>query len=75
MLILSRKLGESIVIDGRVNVSVVRLDKDIVKIGIDAPRTVPVYRKELFDEIADANTGSIINDEREIQQPDHAEVG
>jgi len=75
MLILSRKLGESIVIDGRVNVSVVRLDKDIVKIGIDAPRTVPVYRKELFDEIADANSGSIINDEREIRQPDHAEVG
>jgi len=41
MLILSRKLGESIVIDGRVSVSVVRMEKDVVKIGIDAPEKCP----------------------------------
>lgn len=60
MLILSRKLGESIVIDGRVSVSVVRMEKDVVKIGIDAPREMPIYRKELYDEIASSNTSASV---------------
>jgi carbon storage regulator len=51
MLILSRKPGESIVIDGRIVVKVVRLEGDMVKIGIEAPREVPVHRQEVYDEI------------------------
>ena len=41
MLILSRKLGESIVIDGNILVTVMRVDGDVVKLGIAAPTTVP----------------------------------
>ena len=44
MLILSRKSGESIVIDGRIHVKIVRLDGDVVKVGIEAPADVPVHR-------------------------------
>ena len=42
MLILSRKSGESIVIDGRIHVKVVRVEGDVVKVGIEAPHDVPV---------------------------------
>jgi carbon storage regulator len=51
MLILSRKTNESIVIDGRITVKIVRLDGDVVKIGIEAPKDVPVHRQEVYDEI------------------------
>lgn len=51
MLVLSRKLGESIVIDGRITVKIVRLEGDIVKLGIDAPAEIPVHRQEVYDEI------------------------
>ena len=55
MLILSRKLGESIVIDGRITVKVVRLDGDTIKLGISAPLEVPVHRQEVYDEIQKNN--------------------
>jgi carbon storage regulator len=55
MLILSRKLGESIVIDGRITVKIVRLEGEIVKLGIDAPLEVPVHRQEVYDEIQRSN--------------------
>jgi carbon storage regulator len=51
MLILSRTIGESIVIDGRITVKVVRLEGDNVKLGIEAPADVPVHRQEVYDEI------------------------
>lgn len=55
MLILSRKIGESIVIDGRIIVKVVRLDGDTIKVGIEAPADVPVHRQEVYDEIQKNN--------------------
>jgi carbon storage regulator len=51
MLILSRKIGESIVIDGRIHVKVMRVDGDVVKLGIEAPMEVPVHRQEVYEEI------------------------
>jgi carbon storage regulator len=51
MLILSRKSGESIVIAGNIRVKVMRVEGDVVKIGIEAPASVPVHRQEVYDEI------------------------
>ena len=51
MLILSRKSSESIVIDGRIRVKIVRVEGDVVKIGIEAPADVPVHRQEVYEEI------------------------
>jgi carbon storage regulator len=51
MLILSRKSGESIVIAGNIRVKVVRVEGDVVKIGVEAPSSVPVHRQEVYDEI------------------------
>ena len=55
MLILSRKSGESIVIDGRIHVKIVRVEGEVVKIGIEAPAEVPVHRREVYEEIQRSN--------------------
>jgi carbon storage regulator len=55
MLILSRKLGECIVIDGRIHVTVMRVEGEVVKLGIAAPSEVPVHRKEVYEEIQRSN--------------------
>jgi len=55
MLVLSRKPGDSIVVDGRIIIHVVKTDKDTVKIGVEAPRDVPIFRKEIYDEIRSSN--------------------
>lgn len=55
MLVLSRKPGECVVIDGRVKVKIVRLDGDVVKLGIEAPPDVPIHRQEVYDEIQLSN--------------------
>jgi carbon storage regulator len=55
MLVLSRKLNQAIMIGDNVRIVVVSVDRDQVKLGIDAPREVPVHRSEVFDEIQRAN--------------------
>ncbi|MFO1477212.1 MAG: carbon storage regulator CsrA [Verrucomicrobiota bacterium] len=55
MLILSRKSSESIVIDGRIHVKIVRVEGDVVKVGILAPADVPVHRLEVYEEIQRCN--------------------
>lgn len=59
MLILSRKINESIVIDGRITVKIVRIDRDVVKLGIVAPPNVPVHREEVYEEIRRSNQEAI----------------
>jgi carbon storage regulator len=51
MLVLTRKLEESIVIGQDVTITILSIEKDKVKIGISAPREIPVVRKELFQAI------------------------
>jgi carbon storage regulator len=55
MLILSRRKEESIVIDGRIEVAVVDIKGDQVKLGIKAPRDVKIYRNEVFQAIQAEN--------------------
>ncbi len=51
MLILSRKTNESIVIDGRIIVKILRVEGEVVKVGIEAPSDIPVHRQEIYDAI------------------------
>jgi carbon storage regulator len=59
MLILSRKTGESLVIDGRIRVKIVRVEGDAVKVGIEAPADVPVHRQEVYEEIQRSNQQAV----------------
>ena len=55
MLALSRKKGEALVINNNIEVTVLEVKGDQVKIGISAPKEVPIYRKEVFTQIQEAN--------------------
>jgi len=55
VLILTRKPGEAIVIGRDVRVSILSVDGERVKIGIEAPREVPVVRQELLDAVRQSN--------------------
>lgn len=55
MLALSRKKNEALVINNNVEVTVLEIKGEQVKLGISAPREVPVYRKEVYVQIQDAN--------------------
>jgi carbon storage regulator len=51
MLVLSRKKNESIVIDDNITIVVVEIRGDKVRLGIEAPKEVPVHRREVYDAI------------------------
>jgi carbon storage regulator len=53
MLVLSRKAGEKIIINGSIEVSIVSVDRGKVRLGISAPPDVSIHRKEVFDRIAE----------------------
>ena len=48
MLVLSRKLGEKIHIGDNVTITVVEIDRGKIRLGIEAPRSVPIFRRELL---------------------------
>lgn len=52
MLVLSRKENESIVIDGRIKVTVVAIQGGRIRLGIEAPKDVPICRSELLESAA-----------------------
>ncbi|MBQ9503574.1 MAG: carbon storage regulator CsrA [Lachnospiraceae bacterium] len=59
MLTLSRKKNESLVINNNIEVTILDIKGDQIKIGIAAPREVPIYRKEIYLEIQEANKNSV----------------
>jgi carbon storage regulator len=59
MLILSRKSGESIVIDGRIKVTIIRVEGEAIKVGIEAPSEVQVHRQEVYEEVQRNNQQAI----------------
>ena len=55
MLALSRKKNEAIIVNNNVEITILEIKGDQVKIGISAPKEVPVYRKEVYLQIQNAN--------------------
>ena len=59
MLALTRKKDESIVINGNIEITVMEVKGDHVKIGIQAPKNVPIYRKDVFEQLQKENAESM----------------
>lgn len=59
MLALARKVNESIIINDDIEVAILEIKGDQVKVGIKAPKSVPFYRKELYLQIQEANEEAV----------------
>ena len=59
MLVLSRKVNQSIMVGDNVRVVVVAVDRDQVKLGIEAPREIAVHRSEIYEEIQRSNKAAV----------------
>jgi carbon storage regulator CsrA len=55
MLVLSRKLDESIIIGDDIKVKIISIEKGIVKLGIDAPKNISIVRNELLEDVKELN--------------------
>ncbi len=62
MLALSRRKNEALIINNNVEITILEIKGEQVKIGITAPKDVPVYRKEVYAQIQDANKEAVETD-------------
>ena len=62
MLALTRKKGESLVLNNNIEVTVLEIRGDQIKLGINAPKEVPVYRKEVYLQIQKENEEAMSSD-------------
>ena len=60
MLALSRKKGDSIIINENIEIFIIDIGKEQVKIGIKAPKNIPIYRKEVFEQIMQENKQAVL---------------
>jgi len=55
MLILNRKQGESLIIDDKIEIKILEVTEGKIKVGIEAPKNVKIFRKEVYEEIREEN--------------------
>lgn len=67
MLVLSRKIGEVITVGNNVTVTVLSYDRGVVRLGIDAPKSVDVHRKEIYDKIITLNKKAVKTERNAIK--------
>lgn len=66
MLVLTRKKGQSLMIGHDIELSIIDIQGDQVRIGIDAPKSVTIHRKEIYEEIRRENLSAVAGKETDI---------
>ena len=66
MLVLTRNVGESVVIGDEIVVKVVEVRGDVVRLGVEAPAAVRIYREELYQELVAANRAAAAGSQEEL---------
>lgn len=68
MLVLSRKIDETIIIDNNIEVKVLSINNNQVQLGIEAPDDVSIHREEIYREIQAENKVALLKDKKSLQQ-------
>ncbi|MGD9152753.1 MAG: carbon storage regulator CsrA [Gammaproteobacteria bacterium] len=68
MLILNRRTNESIVIDNNIEITVLSISTNQIKIGVNAPKNIEIFRKEIWLRARDEQNTDVLNDNKEVQQ-------
>lgn len=68
MLIITRKAGEEIVLDGEIRIVIKEIRGKQVRIGVDAPPAVAVHRGEIYQQVADENARAAVSDVTRAQE-------
>lgn len=68
MLVLKRKVNESIMIGNDIEIKIISYDKDGIRIGIEAPKEMSIYRKEIYLEIQEENKEAVAENKNKLDQ-------
>lgn len=68
MLVLTRKIDESIIIGDNIKITIVDVRNDQVKLGISAPREIPVHREEVYREIQEENRRAATQPDKDLSE-------
>ncbi|MGM0471741.1 MAG: carbon storage regulator CsrA [Bacillota bacterium] len=68
MLVLTRKQEESIIVDDQVEIKILEIEGNQVKLGIEAPSEISIHRQEVYCQIEDENKQAVIKNKGELNQ-------
>lgn len=74
MLVLTRKIGETITIDDHIKVTIVQIKGKQVRVGIDAPKETKVYREEVYSSIQEENRAALQSMSSDIEKLKHHQI-
>ncbi len=67
MLVLSRKVGESVIIQGNIKITVLEISGNQIKLGFEAPNDVLIFRQEIYEKVVDENKNALMVNRKSLK--------